>query len=243
MRTVVLHYHLFKNAGTSVDRILQDNFANTWVTEEFPASGGNNTDRVEAWIADTPDAVAFSSHTMMGPLPAVPGVRVIPVMLLRDPVARIRSAYRFERKQDADTWGTELAREHDLEGYVKARLARKGDRQCRNFQTSRLAGMVPGDAPELERAIAAVRLFQAAGVIGRVEAFAAAMSALTARLQPHFPDFQARIVRANVSAEPDAAAPPPQDKALSTLLKEMNADDLAVLEALDSPLKTVGNTP
>ena len=97
MRTVVLHYHLFKNAGTSVDRILQDNFANTWVTEEFPASGGNNTDRVEAWIADTPDAVAFSSHTMMGPLPAVPGVRVIPVMLLRDPVARIRSAYRFER--------------------------------------------------------------------------------------------------------------------------------------------------
>ena len=46
-----------------------------------------------------------------------------------------------------------------------------------------------------------------------------------------------------VSAEPDAAAPPPQDKALSTLLKEMNADDLAVLEALDSSLKTVGNTP
>ena len=111
--------------------------------------------------------------------------------------------------------------------------------------------MINGDMP-LEKRVndefdekldAAVRLFQAAGVIGRVEAFAAAMSALTARLQPHFPDFQARIVRANVSAEPDAAAPPPQDKALSTLLKEMNADDLAVLEALDSPLKTVGNTP
>jgi hypothetical protein len=230
MRIIILHYHLFKNAGTSLDRILKANFADAWVTAEFPASGGDNTNQVETWIADTPDAVAYSSHTMMGPLPQVDGVRVIPVMLLRDPVARIRSAYQFERQQDADTWGAKLAREHDLKGYVRARLARKNDRQCRNFQTSRLASLMPGGEPEVERAIAAMRMFQKIGVIGRVEYFQAALNALTKRLTPHFPDFHAKAVRANVSAKPDGSQA--DDETVTALLNEVNQDDLTVLGAL-----------
>ena len=230
MRTVILHYHLFKNAGTSLDRILKDNFAETWLTAEFSPSGGNNTDQVVSWIAETPDAVTYSSHTLLGPLPQIAGVQIIPVILLRDPLARIRSAYQFERKQDVDTWGAELARTHDLEGYVRARLDRKGDRQCRNFQTSRLASMVPGDTPEVGRAISAVRLFQKTGVIGRVEKFAATLDALTARVKPVFPDFKAEVVRANVSAKPDGGQS--ENNALMALLGEVNQDDLAVLEAL-----------
>jgi hypothetical protein len=148
-RTIILHYHLFKNAGTSLDRILKQNFGDKWVTREFPQNGGNNTEMVADWIRDTPEAIAYSSHTMIGPIPEVAGVRVVSVMLLRDPIERIKSAYRFERKQQADTWGAQLAKEHDFEGYVRARLARPGDRQCRNFQTARLASLCPGDARAL----------------------------------------------------------------------------------------------
>lgn len=230
MRTIILHYHLFKNAGTSLDRILKDNFAEAWVTAEFPPSDGNNTDQVESWIADTPDAVAYSSHTLLGPLPQIAGVEIIPVILLRDPLARIRSAYQFECKQDVDTWGAKLARTHDLEGYVRARLDRTGDCQCRNFQTSRLASMVPGDTPEVDRAISVVRLFQETGVIGRVEKFAETLDALAARVKPVFPDFKAEVVRANVSAKPDG--PQSANNAVMALLGEANQDDLAVLEAL-----------
>lgn len=230
MRTVILHYHLFKNAGTSLDRILKDNFAEAWLTAEFSPSGGNNTDQVVSWIAETPDAVAYSSHTFLGPLPQIAGVQIIPVILLRDPLARIRSAYQFERKQNVDTWGSELARLHDLEGYVRARLARKGDRQCRNFQTSRLASMVPGDAPEVDRAISAMRLFQETGVIGRVENFAATLDTLTACVKSVYPDFKAEVVRANVSAKPDGDQS--EHAAVMALLGEANQDDLAVLKAL-----------
>jgi hypothetical protein len=49
-RTIILHYHLFKNAGTSVDAILKRNFGDKWVTSEFPPMGGNNTALVEEWI-------------------------------------------------------------------------------------------------------------------------------------------------------------------------------------------------
>src|SRR5690606_24093891 len=131
-RVVILHYHLFKNAGTSVDRILEYNFPGRWVTAEFKRKPGplGNSDLVAKWIVDNPEAVAFSTHTAWGPIPEKPGVRLISVLFLRDPIERIRSAYRFERQQQADTFGARLAKEHDFEGYVRARLAIPNDRQC-----------------------------------------------------------------------------------------------------------------
>ncbi|MEP4699508.1 MAG: hypothetical protein ABJZ79_00005, partial [Parasphingorhabdus sp.] len=84
-RTILLHYHLFKNAGTSVDHILKANFGDRWVTREFLTNRQDNSAEVAAWIEATPDAVAFSTHTAVGPIPDVPGVRVLSVMMLRDP--------------------------------------------------------------------------------------------------------------------------------------------------------------
>lgn len=218
-RTVILHYHLFKNAGTSLDRILRENFKDGWVTSEFPVKGDDNSRDVAQWIATHPDAVAFSTHTAMGPIPQVDDTRIVSVMLLRDPVARIRSAYRFEREQQADTWGAELAKSHDLEGYVQARLDWPGDRQCRNFQTHRLASLVPGDAPELTRAIEAMSRLS---VIGLVEEFDATLAQMTRKLRPAFPDFEAQSVRANTTT------PTPEtemDHRVNAVLEAANADD------------------
>ena len=219
-RTIILHYHLFKNAGTSVDAILQRNFPGRWVTREFPIAGENNTALVEDWIRETPDAIAYSSHTMMGPLPQVEGVRVISFLLLRDPIERIKSAYRFERTQDADTWGAQLAKTHDFEGYVHARLARKGDRQCRNFQTYRLASMMPGTEPELDRA---KRALSALTVVGRVEAFDEAME----RLRAAYPGLTYQAVKANTSAGTDGVEVSGE---IAKDLKATNAEDLSILQ-------------
>jgi len=228
MRTIILHYHLFKNAGTSLDRILQKNFGDGWVTAEFEGKGGDNSGAVADWIASTPDAVAYSSHTMLGPVPQVDGVRVVPIVLLRDPIERIKSAYRFERKQQADTWGAQLAKQHDLAGYARARLARPNDRQCRNFQTARLASMCPGDAPELDRALQAIGILRETGVIGRVEAFDNALAQLSTRLHDSYPEFTWESTKANVSA------PVESPKNASTLDEELathNSDDLHLWKA------------
>jgi len=34
-RTILIHYHLFKNAGTSLDAVLKENFGDKWITREF----------------------------------------------------------------------------------------------------------------------------------------------------------------------------------------------------------------
>ena len=227
-RHIILHYHLFKNAGTSLDRILHRNFGPRWLSAEFPTDAGNNTPLVESWIRQTPEGRAYSSHTALGPLPDVEGVTVMPVILLRDPIARIRSAYHFERHQQATTWGAQLARTQDFAGYVRARLARTGDRQCRNFQTHRLASLIPGDAPELNRARQGLALLQARGVVGRVEDFDAAMARLSDRIRPHWPTFTWHSLRANAGRE--TAGPPPSDALLADL-RAANADDFALLDA------------
>ena len=222
-RTIILHYHLFKNAGTSVDAILRRNFGDKWVTREFPAMGGSNTALVEEWIRETPDAVAYSSHTMMGPIPEVEGVRVISLMLLRDPIERIKSAYRFERSQVAETWGAQLAKEHDFEGYVRARLARPGDRQCRNFHTYWLASMMPGEGADLERAKLTLGVLT---VVGRVVAFDAAMARLKAELLIAHPCFSYQSLKANTSAGKE---PVEISEELGVMLWEANADDAELL--------------
>lgn len=224
MRTIILHYHLFKNAGISLDQVLKHTFKDAWVTREFPGINRpeGNTPEVEAWIRDNPDAVAFSSHTMMGPLPKVEGVRVVSIMLLRDPIERIKSAYRFERTQKAENFGAILARHTDFEGYVKVRLALPHDRQCRNFQTQRLASLVPGPEPELDRARAALGQLT---VVGLVADFGSALEKLASAVDDPFPQLRWKEVHANRSREDVADLP----HDLDALLTEVNADDIALL--------------
>ncbi|WP_425102284.1 sulfotransferase family 2 domain-containing protein [Tropicibacter sp. S64] len=226
-RTVVLHYHLFKNAGTSLDEILKRNFGNRWVTREFSMAGGDNSAELARWIAAEKDAVAFSTHTGLGPVPEVPGVRIVTVMLLRDPIARIRSAYRFERHQDADTFGARLAKETDLEGYVRTRLKNPADRQCRDFQCSRLGTMIPGEAPELERAIAAARELT---VLGNVADFDGTLVSLARALKDDFPEFHWESVQANVSKPAKKAEANSEE--VTELLKKANQNDLKLLQTL-----------
>lgn len=227
MRKIILHNHLFKNAGTSVDHILRQNFKGRWVTREFSDEECSKSDSIAAWITGNPEAVAFSTHTMQAPLPRLETVQIIPIVLLRDPVDRIASAYRFERTQEADTRGARLARENGFAGYVHARLSIDGDRQCRNFQTSRLAALVPS-APgtELDRACAAARLVAQSGVLGLVSDFDAAMMKLESVVRPFFPSFRWQPVTRNASGvAPSGAVSPDMRK----LLEDINQDDFKLL--------------
>ena len=55
-RTVILHYHFFKNAGSSLDKILKKNFNSKFLTKEFPNAKNINdkTEEVCNWIEENP---------------------------------------------------------------------------------------------------------------------------------------------------------------------------------------------
>jgi hypothetical protein len=196
MRHVILHYHFFKNAGTSVDAILSANFGKAWLTGEFDSM--NNHEEVAEWISAHPETEAFSSHTAQFPLPRADGVTVYPIVFLRHPLDRMLSAYSFERTQQSDSVGARLAKKTDFAGYLRARLDMPHDRQCRNFHTYRLARFIPGPRiSEMDRALEALVTLP---FIGLVEDFAGSAKRLEAWLKPHFPGFAAFSARKNVSA-------------------------------------------
>lgn len=142
MRKVILHYHLFKNAGTSLDAAFKENFSEKkgeWVTKEFPNQPAANREQVRQWILDNPQAKCFSSHTALFPVPEFDDIEVIPVIFFRHPIDRISSAYSFEKKQGGNNFGPTLARNTTLSGYIETRLSLTHDRQCRNFHSHRLS--------------------------------------------------------------------------------------------------------
>lgn len=163
-RTVILHHHLFKNAGTSLDALLQEQFPGRWETREFPGNQVANRSETAEWIRSCPDAVCFSSHTAVLGV-SVSGVDIIPVVFVRHPIDRIASAYAFEHQQDAHGFGATLARNTTLRGYIETRLSLPRDRQCRNFHTHRFADAVDSTGSEFERALKAIETLPFVGVV------------------------------------------------------------------------------
>ena len=229
MKTIILHYHLFKNAGTSIDALLKRNFEDKWVTKEFKVTN-DNSDEIRVWIEENPKAIVFSSHTMTGSIPKIEGVNIISIIMLRNPTRRIISAYKFERNQQADTWGANLAKQASFEDYVVTRLKKHGDTQCRNFQTGRLASMNLTQASRAERAINALDDFS---IVGIVEDFNKSLKLLEFMVKKSFPDFKAQSNHSNRSNESELELSP----ALSQLLYECNKDDNQVWKAGIDKLK------
>lgn len=237
MRKVILHYHLFKNAGTSVDELLKTNFPTQWVTREFGAAQhAANVAQVGHWVREEADAIAFSSHTAMLPPPGVDGVEFFPILFVRHPIDRIASAYAFERKQGGDGFGAVLARNTTLKGYIEVRLSVGQDRQCRDFHVARLAQMFRGE--EGDETALALRALEALPFVGIVEEFDRSVERMAEWLEPHFPGFHAMPVAKNVTRDRTATLEQKLEQIKAEIgeecyarLLEANAGDIAVYQA------------
>jgi hypothetical protein len=108
---LLIHYHIFKNAGTSFEWALQQAFGDRFRQYDSPSPGGVIFARELARLARRePDLVAISSHQAVPPAPRVRGRKILTSILVRDPIARIGSIYAFERGQNAQTSGAIKAR-------------------------------------------------------------------------------------------------------------------------------------
>jgi hypothetical protein len=190
---LLFHYHIFKNAGTSIDEILRRTFGSQWVKREFPIR--SNALAVAEFLGQQTNLLAVSSHTALLPSPRVNGLKVIPIIFIRHPIDRLRSAYDFERKQIANTAGARLAKKTSLAGYVRELLRTRG-RQARSFQTFRLSHNSPPLGTERQRAIQAISELP---FIGLVEAFDSSIERLKLLLAPRYPGLELSARHANVS--------------------------------------------
>jgi hypothetical protein len=196
-RPVVVHYHLFKNAGSSIDSALKDNFGATWAERE--SNHRMRPAELASFLIDNPWICAFSSHTATLPVPPIEGIEILPIVMLRHPVDRIRSVYEFERKQKVDGIGPNTAKGMTMDAFVAWRLERFSemrDRSFVNFQVERMA-LGSSEGTELERAMGTV-----AGLpfVGVVEAYEQSLERLEDHIQTLFPKVRLKAYRRNTSA-------------------------------------------
>ena len=235
-RNVILHFHLFKNAGTSLDALLKENFPTQWLTKEFESNKALNHLQLVDWIKQFPEAACFSSHTAKLPPPEIEGVNIFPLIFMRHPIDRIASVYLFEKKQGGDGKWPTIARNTSFKGYLEERLIRSADRQCINFHVERFASMFPNNiGSEFERAKLAVETLPFVGI---VEDYEGSIRRMTEWLKPHFPSFKANVHRLNTTRDSELSLERKLEAIreevgdeIYDLLLEKNFQDLSLYDA------------
>jgi hypothetical protein len=141
VRTVIVHYHIFKNAGCSVDRILESSFGDHWATfEGATATSLLCPQDLSIFVKDRPELLAISSHLLRPPAP--PDLDVLPIVLIRHPLDRAFSVYSQLRRNNGALLSERIARSTGFAGFVRWCLDNKslGGIVIANYQVIHLSG-------------------------------------------------------------------------------------------------------
>jgi hypothetical protein len=236
VRFVLLHYHFFKNAGTTIEEILAHSFYENYVrldTEDF--DGEVSHEALTSYLQRHPRMKAVSSHQFRYPVPQARGYLFFDLCFLRDPVDRIRSMYDYFREKPVPGEpASDLAREQSIGGFIAA-LVRDHTYRVSNVQVNMLANGIVNDPPMDADLIRATQVMLKTSFLGVVDCFHESLIAGQHFLRPVFPNLTLAQRPANVSGGLEQA----MDRRIEKFRQACNADvyaELVRLNALDSEL-------
>jgi hypothetical protein len=214
---VLLHAHMFKNAGTSFDWSLRRSFGDTFIEHHDDDAMRKGAGYLEAFLLDRPNIKALSSHWITFPLPTPPALNCHLAMFFRDPIERMRSVYNFERRQlPAATPGSKKAKELSFLDYMRWQLQPMPGPVVKNFHTRYCSGNYLGeDLDELyELALATVESTPLLGLVHRYDESIVLFEYL---LRETFPGLDLAYLRQNSSNETDSTLKQRRQSVLSEL--------------------------
>lgn len=200
MRFVVVHYHIFKNAGTTVERILEREFPGRFARLHGPSSEATlDAEDLTAFLRDHPNIQAVTSHHLRYPAPGIRNTVVFDCCFLRHPLDRLDSLYSYFGKIESADPLCRSAHRRTPREFVRHLLDRSPE-QVSNVQVTHLANRGaftrPANEADLERAVQTVRNMALPGV---VEMFQESMVAGEYFMRPAFPSIRLGSAPANVS--------------------------------------------
>jgi Sulfotransferase family len=143
-RHVILHSHIFKNAGTSLDHILQYNFKEGWL-DFYAQSTSWDSVKIELIekVKSTSELAAVSCHEIYLPLPKSENIVLHPICMIRHPIDRLYSTYNFTRNAHEGTFSlndenVRLSKTLNFKKYLE-NLIKKNSVLVKNYQTARFS--------------------------------------------------------------------------------------------------------
>jgi hypothetical protein len=237
-RFVIVHYHIFKNGGSTIEAILERNFglSQGFATLHGPhASSTLDAREVERFLRRNPRVAAVSSHHVRYPNPAIRHVVIFDCCFLRHPLERLDSLYRYSRNIDSEDWLSARARRSNAREFFRE-LIDEFPHIISNVQVTQIscAGAFTrlANSHDLERA---AKILEDAAIPGLVEMFDESLTAAEYFLKPAFPRLSLEYVHRNVTRMAVPRAHHRQER----LMRLWGADlyeDLSRLNQLDLEL-------
>lgn len=200
VRFVLLHYHFFKNAGSTIEDILAHSFFENYArldTENF--DGDVSQENLISFLNRHPRMKAVSSHQLRYPVPHMPGYIFLDLCFLRDPIDRIRSMYDYFREKPVPGEpASDLATEQSIGGFI-AGLVQHHSYRVSNVQVNLLANGIVNDLPLEADLGRAVQTMLKTSFLGVVDCFEESLVAGQYFLRPLFPSLALAQGPANVS--------------------------------------------
>jgi hypothetical protein len=199
-RNVLVHFHIFKNGGTSFDYALKREFGKGFSEYDGnQASSVHLPEEIAAYLVKRPRVRALSSHHLRFPLPEVEGLRLFGVVFLRHPLDRVHSIYKYERKQKSDSPGSKHAKKYSFPDYVQWRLDRGRVNLLCNYHASILTCNPREERRVPDGELAQARLKEVA-VCGTVDQLEASLAVAEQQLSAFFPGINLATTPQNVTA-------------------------------------------
>ena len=199
-RYVIVHYHVFKNGGSTIEYILEREFPGRFasVHGRDPDATLDAADLTE-FLQQHPGIAAVSSHHLRYPKPLSRQTVFFDWCFLRDPLARLYSSYNHFRRCDADSLCARWAQSYSP-GEFAMRLIDEAPHQVSEVQVTQLANAGaftrPANERDLEQASAVLREMAVPGV---VEMFNESLVVAEYFLRPAFPKLRLEYAAQNVS--------------------------------------------
>lgn len=200
---LLIHFHIFKNAGTSFQWALQQGIGSR-PHEYDPSSpdGLLSPKQLASYATRTSEARVIFTHQAALPPPRIRGRKVLSSILIRDPIARIRSIYAFERQQVHSSQGAVKAKELDFKGYVEWRLACSPAMFC-NYQVyfcSRTAFNKKDEGTTETHLRTAIANLDLIDIVGTVERYIDWLGLAQSILSEFFPQLKLVVTRRNATS-------------------------------------------
>jgi hypothetical protein len=192
--TVLIHYHIFKNAGSSIDACLQHSFGARWGSfEGSHPHAVQSSLQLQQFIDSRPDLTAISSHLARPPLPHK---NCLPIVFVRHPLSRAYSVYKFTCADSTQPFA-DTARNLSFPEYIEWGLSKKpGSIVIRNYQVVHLSeaswrgGNILKTAANKSDLDGACALLSDWCIAGVVEQFPLSIQIYQAMYGSHFPGLE-----------------------------------------------------